>query len=166
MFTYSSKLSIPKTFSVSTIWEILWIWPLSVNFKFTELLENQVEWILQAVFNWWFSWDILSLIKGLPENHNCYRSEDLSFKCFWFKRTFCLCLRHLNLTMTRFVFFRRWLECSCSGTTLTPVRDKVLPPKFYPPFPQTFWNRVYFKCFSSVILRIFQRILFQLNYSL
>ena len=133
MFTYSSKLSIPKMFSMSTIWEILWIGPLLVNFKFTELLKNQVEWILPAVFNWrhlyanwWFSWDILSIIKSLPENRNCDRSEDLPFKFFRLNRTFYLCLRHLNLTMTGFRFLKQWHECSCSGVTLTPARDKAL----------------------------------------
>ena len=89
--------------------------------------------ILQAVFNWrhlyanWqFSWDILSLIKSLLENRNCDRSEDLSFTFFQLKRIFCLCLRHLNLTMTRFRFSKWWHECSCSEVTLTPVRDKSL----------------------------------------
>ena len=118
-------------FPRSTILEILWIAPLSVSFKFTVLLKNQVEWILPSVFNWrhlygncWFSWDILSLIKSLPENRNCVRSEDLSFKFFWLKRTFCLCLRHLDLTMIRFRFLKWWHECSCSGVTLTPVHSK------------------------------------------
>ena len=130
MSAYTPKLSISKMFSMSTIWEILWIRPLSVNFKFTELLKNQVEWILLVDFNWrhlyanwWFSRDILSLIKSLPENRNCDR---LPFKFFLLKRTFYLCLRHLNLTMTRFRFFKRRHECSCSGVTLTPVRDKAL----------------------------------------
>ena len=92
-----------------------------------------MEWILPAVFNWrhlyanwWFSWDILSPIRSLPETHNCDRSEDLSFKFFRLERTFYLCVRHLNLTMTWLRFSKRWHECSCSGVTLAPVRDKAL----------------------------------------
>ena len=105
----------------------------TINVKFTELLKNQVDWILPVVFNWqhlyanwWFLWDIFSLTKSLPENHNSDRSKDLSFKFFQLKRTFCLCFRHLNLTMTRFRFFKWWHESSCSGVTLAPVRDKAL----------------------------------------
>ena len=133
MFTYSSKLSIPKMFLMSPVWDIFWIGPLSVNFKFTALLKNQSEWILPVDFNWWrlyvnrgFSWDILSLVKNLLENCNSVRLEDLSYKFFWSKRTFGLCLQQVNLIMTWFRIFKRWNKCSCSGVTLTPVRDKAL----------------------------------------
>lgn len=97
MLTYSFKLLIPKIFSMSAIREISRRGPLPVNFKFTVLLKNQVNWILSAVFNWqylyanwWFSWDILSLIKSLPGNGNYVRSEDLVFKFFQLKRTLSL----------------------------------------------------------------------------
>ena len=46
-----------------------------VNIRFTTLLKNQVEGIFRALLsclhlyaNCWFSWDILSLTKSLPEN--------------------------------------------------------------------------------------------------
>lgn len=90
MLTYSFKLLIPKIFSMSAIREISRRGPLPVNFKFTVLLKNQVNWILSAVFNWqylyanwWFSWDILSLIKSLPGNGNYVR---FGFQVFSIKK--------------------------------------------------------------------------------
>ena len=81
---YSSKLSISKRFSMSVTWNILYILPCSVNLRFTTLLKNQVEWIFQALFscqnlyaNCWFSWDILSLTKSLPEKFRLLSSWDL-----------------------------------------------------------------------------------------
>ena len=131
MFPYSSKWSTPNIFSLSWIWEILW--KGSAIFKFTVLLNNQVKWILLAVLNWrhryancWFSWGLLSIINSLPTNRNCVRSEHLSFKSFRLKRTFCLCLQNFNLKMTRSRFSKPWHEWSCSGVTLTWVKDKAL----------------------------------------
>lgn len=90
MLTYSFKLLIPKIFSMSAIREISRRGPLPVNFKFTVLLKNQVNWILSAVFNWqylyanwWFSWDILSLVKSLPGNGNYVR---FGFQVFSIKK--------------------------------------------------------------------------------
>ena len=94
---------------------------------------QQVKWILLAVFNWrhryancWFSWGLLSFINNLPANRNCVRSEHLPFKSFQLKRTFCLCLQNFNLKMTQSRFSKRWHEWSCSGVTLTWVKDKAL----------------------------------------
>ena len=92
-------------------------------------------------------WDILSLIKNLPEKRNYVRSEDLSFKMFGLKRAFCLCLWHLNLTVTWLHFFKWWHEYSCSGVTLTQVSTKLLkhsPPKFH---PQDLLEQVLFQVF-------------------
>ena len=89
-----------------------------------------------------FLWGILSLIIRLPKTHNCVRWEDFSFKFFWLKRTFCLCLLHLNLTMTQFCFFKQLHEWSCSGITLTPVKQKALP---------TFSSKVFSQKFSGTV---------------
>ena len=80
---YSSKLSISKRFSMSFTWNILYILPCSVNLRFTTLLKNQVDWIFWALLSCrctascWFSWDILSLTKSLPENFRLLSSWDL-----------------------------------------------------------------------------------------
>ena len=81
---YSSKLFLSKRFSMSVTWNILWILPCSVNLKFTTLLKNQVEWIFWALsscqhlhVSCWFSWDILSLTKSLPENFRLLSFWDL-----------------------------------------------------------------------------------------
>ena len=81
---YSSKLSISQRFSMSFTWNILYILPCSVNLRSTILLKNQAEWIFQALLSCqhlyvscWFSWDILSLTKSLPENFRLLSSWDL-----------------------------------------------------------------------------------------
>ena len=130
---YSSKLSISKRFSMSVTWNILCILPCSVNLRFTTLLKNQVEWIFRALLSCrhlytscWFSWDILSLTKSLPENFRLLSSWDLlsKFLCLYIPELFCL--RHLNLTITLSDLFVRWQACKSFGTTFTPVNDKAL----------------------------------------
>ena len=51
---------------------------------FTALFQNHVEWIFPAFFgwqhlyaSWWFSWNMLSDMKSLPENFSWHRSSDL-----------------------------------------------------------------------------------------
>ena len=89
---YSSKLCVSKRFSMSVTWNILYILPCSVNLRFTTLLKNQVEWIFRALLSCrhlyascWFSWDILSLTKSLPENFRLLSSWDLlpRFLCLY-----------------------------------------------------------------------------------
>ena len=130
---YSSKLSISKRFSMSFTWNILYILPCSVNLRFTTLLKNQAEWIFRALMSCrhlytscWFSWDILSLTKSLPENLTFLSSWD------WLPRFLNLYiaeifyLRLLNLTITFSDLFIRWEACNSFGTTFTAVNDKSL----------------------------------------
>ena len=129
---YSSKLSVSKKFSMSVVWNILYILPCSVNLVFTTLLKNQVEWILRALLSCrhlyascWFSWDILSLTKSLPENFRLLSSWDLLSTFFHLYITEFFCLQHLNLTITLSVLFFRCQACKSFGTTFTPVNDKA-----------------------------------------
>ena len=129
---YSSKLSISKRFSMSVTWNILYILPCSVNLRFTTLLKNQVEWIFRALLSCrhlyascWFSWDILSLTKSLPENFRLLSSWDLLPRFLRLYRTEFFCLRHLNMTITLSVLFIWWQACKSFGT-FTPVNDKAL----------------------------------------
>ena len=128
-----SKLSISKRFSMSVTWNILYILPCFVNLRFTTLLKNQVEWILQALLSCrhlytscWLSWDILSLTKTLPENFRFLSSWDLLPRFLHLYMTEFFCLQHLNLTITLSDLFIRWQACKSFGTTFTPVNDKAL----------------------------------------
>ena len=118
---------------MSVTWNILCILSCSVNLRFTTLLKNQVEWIFRALLSClhlyarcWFSWDILSLTKSLPENLRLLSSWDLLSRfLLLYMIEFC-CLRHLNLTMTLSDLFIRWQACKSFGTIFTPVNDKAL----------------------------------------
>ena len=130
---YSSKLCVSKRFSMSVTWNILYILPCSVNLRFTTLLKNQVEWIFRALLSCrhlyascWFSWDILSLTKSLPENFRLLSSWDLLPRFLRLYITEFFCLWHLNLTITLSVLFIRWQACKSFGTMFTPVNDKAL----------------------------------------
>ena len=57
-----SKVWIPKSFSMSVVWNIWWISPLGVTLMFTALFQNLVKWIFLELFSWqhlyascWFS---------------------------------------------------------------------------------------------------------------
>ena len=126
---HSSKFSISKWFSMSFAWNILHILPCSLNLSFTTLLKkNQVEWIFRALLSCrhlyascWFSWDILSLTKSLPENFRLLSSWDLLPRFLRLYITEFFCLRHLNLNITLSVLFTRWQACKSFGTTFTNV---------------------------------------------
>ena len=129
----SSKLSMPRSFSVSIIWNILTGLLLSLSLTFTALFQNQVEWIFPAFFSWqhlyaswWFSWHMLSDMKSLPENFSWRRSSDLFWRFFRLTRTFCLSFQHLNLTITNSFFFTRWKACRSFGLTSCPVKESDL----------------------------------------
>ena len=130
---YSSKLSISRRFSMSVTWNILCILPCSFNLMFTTLLKNQVECIFMALLSCrhlqascWFSCDIISLTKGLPESFKFVSSWDLVPGFLRLHINDCFCLRGLNCTMTLSDLFMRWQACKSSGTTLTRVSDSAL----------------------------------------
>ena len=119
----SSKLSIPRSFSMSVIWKILTGLLLSLSLTFTALFQNQVEWILPAFFSWrhlyaswWFSWHMLSDMKSLPENLSWCRSLDLFQRFFLLTSTLRLSFLHLNFTITDSFFFKRWQVCKSSDS--------------------------------------------------
>ena len=119
---------MPKSFSMSIIWEILTGLLLSLSLTFTALFQNQVEWIFLAFFSWWhlyaswcFSWHILSDMKSLPENFSWCRSSDLFQRFFLLTRTL-----HLNFTVTDSFFLRQWQVCKLSGLTSCLVRESGL----------------------------------------
>ena len=123
---------------MSFTWNILYILPCYVNLRFTTLLKNQVEWIFWALLSCrhlyascWFSWDILSLTKSLPENFRLLSSWDLLPRFLRLYITEFFCLRHLNLTITLSVLFIQWQACKSFGTTFTPVNDNALQ-MFFP----------------------------------
>ena len=122
-----------KSFSMSIIWKILTGLLLSPSLTFTVLFQNQVEWIFPAFFSWrhlyaswWFSWNMLSNMKSLPENFSWRRSSDLFRRFFLLTRTLHLSLLHLNFTITDAFFFRRWQAYKSSGLTSCPVREIAL----------------------------------------
>ena len=47
------NFSIPKSLSMSVVWNIWWISPLGVTLMFTSLFQNEVEWIFLEFFSWW-----------------------------------------------------------------------------------------------------------------
>ena len=129
----SSKLSIPRSFSMSIIWKILTGLLLSLSLTFTALFQNQVEWILPAFFSWWhlydswwFSWHVLSDMKSLPENLSWRRSSDLFWRFLLLTSMLHLSFLHLNFTITDSFFFKRWQACKSSGLTSCPVKESAL----------------------------------------
>ena len=85
----SSKLSVPRSFSMSIIWKILTGLLPSLSLTFTALFPNQVEWIFPSLFSWrhlyaswWFPWHMLSNMKSLPEIFSLCRSSDLFRRFF------------------------------------------------------------------------------------
>ena len=130
---YSSKFSISKRFSMSVTWNILYILLCSVNLRSTTLLKNQVDWIFLALLSCqhlytgcWFSWDILSLTKSLPENYRLLSSWDLLSRFLRLYLTYFFCLWHLNWTITLSVLFIWWHAYKSFGTMFTPVNGKAL----------------------------------------
>ena len=130
MFTYSSRLSTLKTFSISVGWigyypKVLHAKVLSAIVKpcwiyFTHKFFNWRH--LQA--NWWFSWHMFPFTNNLPENFNGVRSRLLYCKVFRFARTRCFCFLHLNFMITPSFFFMRWQQaCRQSGCNDIPVSD-------------------------------------------
>ena len=133
LLTKSSKLSMPRSFSMSIIWNILTGLLLSLSLTFTALLQNQVEWIFPAFFkwrhlyaSWWFSWLMLSNMKSLPENFSWHRSSDLFRRFFRLTSTFCLSFLHLNFTIADTFFFKRWLTLKTFDLTSCLVKESDL----------------------------------------
>ena len=128
-----SKLSIPRSFSMSIIWKILTGLLLSLSLTFTALFQNQVDWILPAFFSWqhlyascWFSWHMLSNMKSLPGNHSWHRSSDLFWRSFLLTSTLRLSFLHFNFTITDSFFFKRWQACNLSSLTSCLVKENAL----------------------------------------
>ena len=133
MLIKSSKLSKPRSFSMSIIWKILTGLLLSLSLTFTSLFQNQVEWILPAFFSWrhlyaswWFSWHMLSDMKSLRENLSWCRSSDLFQRFFLLTSMLCLSFLHLNFTITDSFFFKRWQACKSSGLTSCSLKESAL----------------------------------------
>ena len=129
----SSKLSTPRSFSMSIMWYIFAGWLLSLSLTFITLFQNHVEWIFPAFFNclhlyanWWFSWHMLSEMKSLPANFSWLRFSDLLRRFFLSIRMFRFCFLDLNFTITISFFFRRWQAWRSSGITSWPVRERAL----------------------------------------
>ena len=124
---------MPKSFSMSIIWNILTGLLLWLSLTFTALFQNQIEQIYPALFSWrhlyaswWFSWHMLSEIKSLPENLSWRRSSDLFWTFCWLTSTFCLSFLHLNFSITNSFFFKRWQACKSFGLTSCPVKESAL----------------------------------------
>ena len=103
----SSKLSTPRSFSMSIMWYIFAGWLLSLSLTFITLFQNHIEWIFPAFFNclhlcakWWFSWQIISEMKGLPANFSWLRFSDLLQRFFLSIRMLRFCFLDLNFTIT------------------------------------------------------------------
>ena len=127
----SSKLSTPRSFSMSIMWYIFAGWLLSLSLTFITLFQNHVEWIFPAFFNclhlyanWWFSWHMLSEMKSLPANFSWLRFSDLLRRFFLSIRMFRFCFLDLNFTITISFFLRRWQAWRSSGITSWPVRER------------------------------------------
>ena len=123
---------MPRSFSMSIIWNILTGLLLSLSLTFTALFQNQVEWIFPAFFSWqhlyaswWFSWHMLSDMKSLPENFSWRRSSDLFQRFFQLTSTFCLSFLHLNFTITDSFFFKQRQACKSFGLTSCSVKESV-----------------------------------------
>ena len=137
----SSKLSTPRSFSMSIMWYIFAGWLLSLSLTFITLFQNHVEWIFPVLFNClhlyanlWFSWQMLSETKSLPANFSWLRLSDLLQRFFLSIRMFRFCFLDLNFTITISFFFRRWQAWRSSGITSWPVRERELC-KLYLPVP-------------------------------
>ena len=123
----SSKLSTPKSFSMSVVWNIWWIFPLGVTLMLTALLQNQVEWISLGSCSWrhlkascWFSQrtladEKLTRIERVPKI-----SAGELFLFF----------ESLNFKITLSLFFSRWHACKSSEVTWFPVREIALQTVF------------------------------------
>ena len=130
----SSKLSMPKSFSMSMIWKIMTVLLLLLSLTFTALLfQNQLQCIFPAFFSWrhlyaswWFSLHMLSDRKSLPENFSWRRSSDLFRRFFRLTGTFCFSFLHLSFTITDYFFFKRWQSCKSCGLTSCPVKESAL----------------------------------------
>ena len=129
----SSKLSIPRSFSMSIVWKILTELLFSLCLTFTALFQNQVEWNLPAFFRWrhlyasrWFLWHMLSDMKSLPENLSWCRSSDLFRRFFVLTSTLRLSFLHLNFIITDSFFFKWWQACKSLGLTSCPVKENAL----------------------------------------
>ena len=134
LFMDSSKLSTPRSFSMSTMWYIFAGWLLSLSLTFMTLFQNHVEWFIQVFFkclhlyaNWCFSWDILSEVKSLSAYFSWLRFSGLLRSFFLAIRIFRFCFLDLNFTITiLFFFFRRWHAWRSSGISSWPVRERAL----------------------------------------
>ena len=112
LFINSSKLSTPRSFSISITWWIFIDWLLSLSLTLTELFQNHVEWIfpvfcncLHLQDNWWFLWHMLSEIKSLPEKFSWVRTSHLLWRFFLLTRMLHFCFLHLiilNITVSFF----------------------------------------------------------------
>ena len=129
----SSKLSMPKSFSVSIIWKNLTELLLSLSLTYTALFQNQIEWIFPAFVSWghlyaswWFLWHMLSDMKSSPENFSWRRSSDLFRRFFLLTSTLRVSFLNLNVTITDSFYFRRWQACKSSGLTSCPARESAL----------------------------------------
>ena len=107
----SSKLSTARRFPMSIMWYIFAGWLLSLSLIFIILFQNHVEWIFPAFFNclhlyakWWFSWQIISEMKGLPANFSWLRFSDLLRTFFLSIRMLHFCFLDLNFAITRSFF--------------------------------------------------------------
>ena len=127
----SSKLSMPRSFSMSIIWKILTGLLLSLCLTFTALFQNQVKWIFPAFFSWqhlyaswWFSWLMLSDMKSLPENFSWRRSSDLFWRFFPVNKYFLFKFRAFKFHNNRFFL-----------QTMASLRDRVYLNQFSPMIP-------------------------------
>ena len=138
-----SKLSTPRSFSMSMIWYIFAGWLHSSSLTFITLFQNYIEWIFSAFFsclhlyaNWWFSWHILSEMKSLPANFSWLRLSDLLRRFSLSIRIFRFCFLDLNFTITISFFLRRWQAWRSCGITSWPVKERERElRKLYLPVP-------------------------------
>ena len=125
----SSKLSIPRSFSMSIIWKILTGLLLSLSLTFTAVFQNQVENILQLttsmcqlmVFMAYALW-----YEELTRKRSWRRFSDLSLRFVLLPSPLHLSFLHLNFTITDSFFFKRWQACMSSGLTSCPVKESAL----------------------------------------
>ena len=102
-------------------------WIIISQFQIHCVVKKKLDWILPVLFNWrhlytnrWFLRDLQSdiLTNVYPRTVIVLGLKNFYFKFFRLKKTFCLCLRHLNLTMTQFHFFKWYHQCSFSRVTV------------------------------------------------
>ena len=133
---YFSKQT--KKFSIPVTWNIFCILPCSVNLVFTTLLKKRDECIFLTFLccqylyeSCWFSWDILSLTKSVPESFKFVGSSDLLSRLLRLYISNCFCFNHVHFTITLANFFVRWQAYKISGTTLNPVSKRVLQTLYF-----------------------------------